>query len=56
MLKTTKNDYFSKESLTTIDIFDFNGTIKTIESVLEEDPFEIKLPYLNFNIDIFWEL
>ncbi len=37
------NDYFDKDSLTSINIFDFRGSIEKIERVLEENLFEKNL-------------
>lgn len=34
------NDYFSKDSLTQINIFDFKGTVEKIEKTIEENLFE----------------
>jgi hypothetical protein len=38
--------YFDRRSLSTIDIMDINSSIKTIEDILETDPFSAKLPYI----------
>ena len=39
-------DFFPKESITSMNILDFKGSVQAIEKVLEEDPYDDSLPFL----------
>lgn len=40
------SEFFNPKSFSSIDIFDFKGSVQIIEQILHEDPYEQALPYI----------